>query len=183
MGKQYWADAATQNCVWMFQIKRTEYGEDGCNCGYWNHEEACANENIRECTCGFDYWYTEAIYLTKEEALTHGDARPYAWGTREEGGWRVFGVPAKGIMTELLGQHNEEFEDKVEYITKYPKTFTHKVQACRDSYFNGIMCLESDTQYGFFKDSNDMRPSSCTWIDADKVEHLFKLFVLQKDGE
>ena len=58
-----------------------------------------------------------------------------------------------------------------------------KCVACRDSYFNGIMCLENDTQYGFFKDSNDMRPSSCTWIDADKVEHLFKLFALQKENE
>lgn len=120
MTKQYWADAATQNCVWMFQVKHKEYGEDGCTCGHWNHEDGCANEDVEKCTCGFEYWVTEAIYLTREEAREHGKARPYAWGEQNEG-WRIYGVPAKGIMVELLGQHNKEFEDKVEYITDYEK--------------------------------------------------------------
>lgn len=116
MDKQYWADAGTQNCVWMFQVKLKEYGEDGCICGAWNHEEGETVEG-KICDCGFEYWQTEVIYLTEEEARKHGEARPYAWGKEREG-WRVYGVAAKGIMVELLGQHNEEFENKVEYITK-----------------------------------------------------------------
>jgi len=61
--------------------------------------------------------------------------------------------------------------------------FTGKVVACEYSKFKGIGCLENNTQYGFFKDDNDIRPSSATWIDKDKIEHLYKLFTLQKDGE
>jgi len=117
MTKQYWADAATQNCVWMFQVKQKDYGEEGCTCGAWNHEECCGVEG-KECSCGFEYWKTEAIFLIREEAKAHGEARPYAWGKENEG-WRCYGVPAKGIMVELLGKHNKEFEDKVEYITEY----------------------------------------------------------------
>lgn len=114
MTKQYWADASTMNCVWVFQVKHKKYGEDGCTCGAWNHEEGCGVEN-KECDCGFEYWETEAIYLTREEANNHGEARPYAWGKRGKG-WRIHGVPCYGIMVKLLGQHNKEFEDKVEYI-------------------------------------------------------------------
>ena len=121
MTNQYWADASTQNCVWMFQVKYNKHsGEDGCTCGFWNHEESCENEDVEECTCGVTVWETEAIYLAKEEARSHGEARPYAWGKENEG-WRIYGVPAKGIMVELLGQHNKEFEDKVEHITEYKK--------------------------------------------------------------
>ena len=58
------------------------------------------------------------FFLTREEARKHGQARPYAWGKENEG-WRIYGVQAHGIMVELLGQHNKEFEDKVEYITEY----------------------------------------------------------------
>ncbi len=117
MTNQYWADASTQNCVWMFQVKRKNYGDDGCTCGAWNHEECCEVEDV-ECDCGFEYWETEAIHLTREECRSHGEARPYAWGEENEG-WRIYGVPAKGIMVELLGQHNKEFEDKVEHITSF----------------------------------------------------------------
>jgi len=51
-----------------------------------------------------------------------------------------------------------------------------KVMACNDSSFQGIECLESECRYGFFKDNNDMRPSSCTWILKEKAEKLYKLF-------
>lgn len=117
MTKQYWADACTRNCVWLFQVKLKDYGEDGCTCGAWNHEECEAVEGI-ECTCGFEYWKTEAVFLTREEANKHGEARPYAWGKKGEG-WQIYGVPCEGIMAELLGQHNKEFESKVEYIGYY----------------------------------------------------------------
>ena len=105
MNKQYWADAATQNCVWLFQTKRKEYGEDGCICGYWNHEEGEAVEG-KQCSCRFEYWETENVFLTREEANEHGEARPYAWGNKGEG-WRIYGVQCIGLMAELLGKSSE----------------------------------------------------------------------------
>jgi len=116
MNKEYWADAATRNCVWTFQVKYKDYGEDGCTCGAFDQEEG--EPTGKECECGLEYWRTEAVFLTREEAREHGKARPYAWG-EENKGWRIWGVQAHGIMVELLGKHNKEFEDKVEYITEY----------------------------------------------------------------
>lgn len=53
-----------------------------------------------------------------------------------------------------------------------------KVKFFRDYNFNGIDCMISydGKELGFFKDDNDMRPSSATYIDKDAAEHLFKLF-------
>ena len=56
------------------------------------------------------------------------------------------------------------------------KTFTGRVMRCIDSEFHNIDCLESETQFGFFKDNNDRRPSSCTWVDKEIAVKLFKLF-------
>jgi len=95
MCKQYWAAAATKNCVWCFQIKEERYDGEG------NAVES---------------WRTETIFLTEEEAMAHGNSRLYAWGKYQEG-WRIWGVMCKGLMAELLGKHNKEFEDKVEYIS------------------------------------------------------------------
>jgi len=118
--KQYWADASTRNCVWLFQVKCKEYPH-GCNCGIYDEEgDLFQGKTDEDCECFFEYWRTEGVFLTKEEAREHGEARPYAWGKENEG-WRIYGVQAHGIMVELLGQHNKEFEDKVEYITEYAK--------------------------------------------------------------
>lgn len=54
--------------------------------------------------------------------------------------------------------------------------FTGKVEACIDSEFHGIECLESSSKFGFYKDHNDLRPSSCTWIDKETAVKLFELF-------
>lgn len=113
MCKQYWADASTKNCVWVFQIKETSYGENGCTCDAFDGEGEL--KEGRQCTCAIESWRTEAVFLTKEEAMNHGRARPYAWGEYEFG-WRIWGVPCHGLMVELLGRHAKEFESKVEYI-------------------------------------------------------------------
>lgn len=85
--KQYWADALTKNCVWLFQIREDK-----------------------------EHWRTEGVFLTKNEAKEHGNSRTYAWGKYNHG-WRVYGVPCRGLMAELLGKHNKEFEKMVEYIS------------------------------------------------------------------
>lgn len=115
MSKQYWADAATKNCVWLFQVKQQHYGENGCTCEAYD-EEGDLKEGS-ECKCAVESWRTENVFLTSEEAMNHGKARPYAWGKYKEG-WRIWGVMCIGLMAEILGRHAKEFEDKVEYISK-----------------------------------------------------------------
>lgn len=121
--KQYWADGATRNCVWLFQVRDKVY-PDGCKCGIYDEEGDLIEgkeEEQENCRCFAEVWLTEAVFLTREEAKEHGRARPYAWG-EENKGWRIYGVPAKGMMVEFIGEHNKEFEDKVEYITTREKT-------------------------------------------------------------
>lgn len=114
--EQYWADAATKNCVWLFQIKDSRCNEEhGCVCGAEYDEEGDLKKDS-QCKCFVEFWRTETVFLTKEEANTHGESRPYAWGKKGEG-WRIYGVMCIGLMAEILGRHNKEFEDKVEYIT------------------------------------------------------------------
>lgn len=89
MVNQYWADDATANCVWCFQTK--VYAGP------------------------ITFWHTERVFLTQKEAMRWGQSRTYALGTYKDG-WRIWGVPADGIMVELLGQHNKDFEKEVEHI-------------------------------------------------------------------
>jgi hypothetical protein len=112
----FWGDAATKNCVWLFQEKREEYGENGCTCGAYDHEEC--EETGQECTCSFKYWATTKVFLTREEGNRYGESRPYAWGKKGEG-WRIYGVPCDGLMARIIGQHLKEFEEEVE--NTYPK--------------------------------------------------------------
>jgi hypothetical protein len=121
MTKQYWGDAMTTNCVWLFQEKQKEYPENGCTCDLYDSDgdllEGKTKEDEDACQCYVEYWETSRVFLTREEAREYGKARPYAWG-EEEKGWRIYGVPCDGIMTEILGKHNKEFKDKVEHITE-----------------------------------------------------------------
>ena len=113
MCKQYWADAATKNWVWLFQVKQLTYGENGCTCDAFDDEGDLIDG--RECNCAVESWRTENVFLTKTEAMNHGESRPYAWGEYLEG-WRIWGVMCKGMMAEILGRHAKEFENEVEYI-------------------------------------------------------------------
>ena len=61
--------------------------------------------------------------------------------------------------------------------------FTGKVMRCNDSEFHDIECLESEYQFGFFKDDNDIRPSSCTWVDKEVAVKLWELFALNVTSE
>ena len=82
--KQYWHDAITRNCVWLFQIIHS----DG------------------EIT-------TERVFLTQEEAKAYGESRPYAHGIKGKD-WKIYGVPCEGLMAEILGQNIDKFKDKVD---------------------------------------------------------------------
>ena len=117
MTKQYWADAATQNCVWLFRVMHKKYPH-GCTCEIYDEEGVLLEGKTDDfCDCFVEVWETERVFLTRKEANEWGEARPYAWG--EKGiGWDIYGVPGDGIMVEILGKHNEEFEKEVEYITE-----------------------------------------------------------------
>lgn len=59
---------------------------------------------------------------------------------------------------------------------------TKKVKPCQNGRFKNIECLESSDQFGFFKSEADIRPSSCIWIDKDKVDRLYGLFIKDYEG-
>ena len=59
-------------------------------------------------------------------------------------------------------------------VNKETKTF--KVKPCHNSEFNGIKCLESEDQFGFFKSSADVRPGHATWIDKEVTEKVYRVF-------
>lgn len=45
----------------------------------------------------------------------------------------------------------------------------HYVKPCWDSTYKGEACLEMADAYGFFKDDNDHRPSSCRWVKKSSL--------------
>jgi len=48
----------------------------------------------------------------------------------------------------------------------------------KDYKFNGIDCMisEDGETLGFFKNVNDARPSSATYIKKEDAEHLYRVF-------
>jgi hypothetical protein len=51
----------------------------------------------------------------------------------------------------------------------------HQIKRVWKSKYKGVKCLESETEYGFFKSDADMRPSSCTWIKKNKIKSTTQL--------
>lgn len=45
-----------------------------------------------------------------------------------------------------------------------------KVSEVWAAEIDGVKCLESKTQIGFFKNASDHRPSSCRWVKKNKVK-------------
>jgi hypothetical protein len=45
-----------------------------------------------------------------------------------------------------------------------------KVKPCWPAKINGVKCLESDDEIGYFKSENDRRPSSCRWVKKNKIK-------------
>ena len=88
----YWSDASTRNCVWLFQIRESELSDESQ-----------------------DFWGTERVFLLREEAREYGKARPYEWG-EENKGWRIYGIPCAGLITDIIRKHTKEFDGKVDHI-------------------------------------------------------------------
>ena len=116
---QKWADAATQNCVWLFQTRRFPndcYEEDPVpGTEDWDFPKyELKDEYIGDDDC----WHTSAVFLTRLEAFEHGARQTYnvgQYGTE----WRIYGVPAYGILVEHLASTgiNQEYIDQE--VSKY----------------------------------------------------------------
>lgn len=139
--KQYWADASTKNCVWLFQTKQKIcsnaeeldcMNRDDVIRELLKHTKSIREiiESVRameddgeypECLVKYrkDTWHTEGVFLLREEARTHGKSREYDWG-EENVGWRIYGVPLYGRALELLASCgiDQEFIDSYNVLTQ-----------------------------------------------------------------
>lgn len=113
MTEQYWADACTQNPVWIIQQK--------------DHDGS---------------WYSVGVCLTEKEGIDILEARPHHYGKIGED-CKLWGVPCHGIMIDLLGQHNKEFEKDVEYITPYVPEGSLKSHASAQVEKDGTLLQDS----------------------------------------
>jgi hypothetical protein len=82
VSKQYWADACTINCVWLFQQRIVTSMDDD--------------------SISASHWHTSAVFLTRLEGIEYGFSRHYNYGKYGED-WRLYGVPAAGEIAERLG--------------------------------------------------------------------------------
>jgi len=108
--KQYWADAATTNCVWLLQVRRIP------SCGYVEvdeeddfYDEDTLEENedgdkfyINSEIDDDECWHTVMVSLFRGEVFNEACRRHYNYG-KEDKDWRIYGVPCIGAMPELLG--------------------------------------------------------------------------------
>lgn len=83
---QQWADAATQNCVWVLQKRWIPFPEEDC-------------EDVPDESC----WQTEAVFLTRLEAFEAAARRSYNYGVVDKD-WRIYGIPAKGLLVDKLAE-------------------------------------------------------------------------------
>lgn len=105
---QKWADAATENCIWLLQVRNLpsscfkEIEQEGdiemADFDSWKEPEfEVDNESFTEDQC----WDTCAVFLTRLEAFQAGARRVYNYGQYGKD-WRIFGVPAIGELVEKL---------------------------------------------------------------------------------
>ena len=55
--------------------------------------------------CAIEYWITDYVFLTREEAVEYGKARSYNYKK-----WRVFCVPCIGELADLLDKYDGDKE-------------------------------------------------------------------------
>jgi len=69
MPKQYYADEATKNPIWLFQV-------------------LCDDNPYAKC------WRTETVFSSREDGEAFGNARPHHWG-KINVDWQVYSVPCE----------------------------------------------------------------------------------------
>lgn len=111
--QEYWSDASTRNCVWLYQEMQICYSEKfGCNC-------KCDDNGIPinkiKCLCGIKCWKTNTVFLTRKEAFQHGEHK-HGINTQNIN-WRIWGTTCDGLAAEILSHHTDEFKTKVDWVT------------------------------------------------------------------
>ena len=80
-------EEGTRDPIFLLQVKRTIIGDITDDCDY-----------------EVNYWDTERVYFTREEAEAYAESRPYHYGKNGDG-WRVYCTNSEGQLAELLKQH------------------------------------------------------------------------------
>ncbi len=120
----------TQNVVFLFQVARWrvvalpwtsdgEYSHDGEgillgdvvdhvwrpkeDSEYLTNEQLEGMESVDGAPCAFKDWETKAVFLTRPNAESYGETFSYRWPD----GWRVFGVPAMGMLLKVIETREE----------------------------------------------------------------------------
>lgn len=92
-----------------------EYGHDGDGIilgdtnerGYWEAREDAeylTYERLSQMepegggVCAVEWWETERVFLSREEATAYGESQAHNY----RHGWRVYGVPSEGELAELI---------------------------------------------------------------------------------
>jgi hypothetical protein len=112
-------ESSTRDPIFLFQQRRVVYFVNHSGFEWpegWTVDdegnmadadgEPLTDEDAVEHECAAFYWETTAVFATREQARTYGEARPYAWGT-EGKGWRTYAVCAEGQLAALLVAHWE----------------------------------------------------------------------------
>lgn len=63
--------------------------------------------------------------------------------------------------------------------SKKSEFITRQIHEVFDTNFNGIPCLNSDNEYGFYRDVNDERPSNRIWLKKTDAEILWSTFKIR----
>lgn len=63
-------------------------------------DELATWEELEDMECAICHWYTDLVFLTREEGEAYGTARAYNYPD----GWRVYCVCAEGSLKEVLNQ-------------------------------------------------------------------------------
>ena len=99
---------STRNVVFLLQRKRCTLVAEPENCIFdgenWIDDDSKENrcvltlKQMRKRECTVEYWCTESVWLTREEATKYAKAHEYNYPS----GWKVYAVCSNGRMAELI---------------------------------------------------------------------------------
>jgi hypothetical protein len=104
---------STQNPIWLFQTRHVEvpdmisgvyYDDDEeCYCEpQWNGDgKPISDKELIDDGYAIEYWQTESVWISREEAEGWGEQHSYDYGKKDEE-WRVYCVCAKGELAKIL---------------------------------------------------------------------------------
>lgn len=99
---------ATEAVAFLLQRRAFIYFGEPLGCTWddegWVRDDAdegdgyLTGDELMEEECATEVWHTESIWLSREEATEFAKATEYNFPD----GWRVYGMPSKGLMVDAL---------------------------------------------------------------------------------